>query len=296
MTWIWALLMASAPVLVEVGAGNYERYDKPVEVALTPAGPVRVAEVDSGGKVLDADVPCQRDLDGKLTFLMKGVTRAGATRYFRVRFEKPKQIQAQLAVQDVPAYQGQDSFHIASPNAAYVYHKSGAGFASLLDREGKDWISYRPEGGSDGKYRGIPNLIHPEGDFHPGGLNSTSSITAGPINVTIASETRDGKWAGRWDIYPHFARFTVLRAGHRYWFLYEGTPGGKLDLGRDYWVRSSGDRLPVTKSWSGNLPTPKWVYFGDQALRRVLFVIQHEDNQAQDQFWQMQGNTPVSLL
>jgi hypothetical protein len=285
--------MASAPVLVKVGAGDYERYDKPVEAALTPAGDVRVVEVDSAGKVLDSDVPSQRDEDGMLTFLMKGITRAGASRQFRVSFEKPKPVKAQLGVQDVSSYQGQDSFRIAAPGATYVYHKAGAGFASLLDRDGNDWISYRPEGGSDGKYRGIPNLIHPEGDFHPGGLNSASRITTGPVKVAIASETRDGKWAGRWDIYPQFARFTVLHAGHPYWFLYEGTPGGKLDLDRDYWVRSSGDKLPVSESWSGSLPAPKWVYFGDEALRRVLFVIQHEDNQAQDQFWQMQGNMTV---
>jgi hypothetical protein len=81
--------------------------------------------------------------------------------------------------------------------------------------------------------------------------------------------------------------------GHPYWLLYEGTPGGKLDLDRDYWVRSDGVRLPVTESWSGKLPSPEWVYFGDENLRRVFFLVQHENSDASDQFWQMQGNMTV---
>jgi hypothetical protein len=293
MTWILAPLLGLAPVLVTVGAGGYERYDKPVEVSAAPSASVRVVEVDAGGKILDAEVPSQRDTDGTVTFLMKGVTLAGAKRYFRMHFERSGQAEPALSVQDVPSYQGQASFRVAAPNATYVYHKAGAGFASLLDRDGNDWISYRPEGGSDGKYRGIPNLIHPEGDFHPGGLNSTSRITAGPLKVTIFSETRDGKWAGQWDIFSQYARFTVLRTAHPYWFLYEGTPGGRLDLDRDYWVRSNGARASVKESWSGNLPSPSWVYFGDEPLRRVLFLVQHQDNQALDQFWEMQGNMTV---
>ena len=28
-----------------------------------------------------------------------------------------------------------------------------------------------------------------------------------PIKVTLHSETRDGAWAGPWDIFPHYARF-----------------------------------------------------------------------------------------
>jgi hypothetical protein len=292
MTWLCLALLA-APVLVRVGAGDYERYDKPVEVALPPGGPARVVEVNENGAVLDGLVPAQRDPDGTLIFLMQGVTPARATRLFRVHFEDAPPAKPLLGVREVPSYQGQESFRIAAPESTYYYHRAGAGFASLLDRDGQDWISYRPEGGSDGKYRGIPNLIHPESDFHPGGLNSTSRLVAGPIKVTIHSETRDGAWAGRWEIYPHHARFTVLRAARPYWFLYEGTPGGRLDLDRDYWVRSNGRRFPVTESWSGPLPSPKWVYFGDSSLDRVLFLVQHEDNNASDQFWQMQGNMTV---
>jgi hypothetical protein len=88
MTWICAPLLAAAPVLVKVDAGGYERYDKPAEVSLVSRGPARVIEVDAGGAILDREVPSQRDPDGALIFLMKGVTPARATRLFRVHFEE----------------------------------------------------------------------------------------------------------------------------------------------------------------------------------------------------------------
>jgi hypothetical protein len=280
-------VLLAAPVLVTVGAGDWERYDKPVELKLTRPGPVRV--VENGAEA----VPSQLDPDGTLTFLMPGVTKAGTTRRFRVLFEESAPVKPQVTVEEAPGYQGQDSIRIATPGGVYYYHKAGAGFASLLDADGNDWISYRPEGGSDGKYRGVPNLIHPESDFHPGGLNSTTEVRAGPIKVSLHSETRDGFWAGRWDIFPPYARFTVLRAPRPYWFLYEGTPGGSLDLDRDYWVRSGGPKLPITESWSGILPAPKWVGFGDRQLDRMLYLVRHDDTEALDQYWQMQSNMTV---
>jgi len=73
-----------------------------------------------------------------------------------------------ITVEELAGYQGQASLRIVALAATYVYHKQGAGFASLVDPDGRDWISYRSQGGSDGQYRGIPNLIHPEGGFHPG--------------------------------------------------------------------------------------------------------------------------------
>lgn len=285
------LLFAS--LLVTVGAGEWDRFDRPVEIELERPGPVRVVEVDARGSVLDPAVPCQLSADGALEFLMAGTTKAGAERRFRILFEDPEKIEPLVKVEEVADYQGQASFRIETPGATYYYHKAGAGFASLIDPDGNDWISYRPTGGSDGRYRGIPNLIHPENDFHPGGLNSESRAEGGPLKVTIHSRTRDGAWAGRWDIYPYFARFTVLAAPRPYWFLYEGTPGGQLDLDRDWWAASDGSMQPVTESWTGKLPAPQWVVFGDRAQVRVLFLVQHEADEAEDQFWQMEGNMTV---
>jgi hypothetical protein len=38
---------------------------------------------------------------------------------------------------------------------------------------------------------------------------------------------------------------------------------------------------------------PEWVYFGDQAISRKLFLIHHEDDDKSDQYWTMQGNMTV---
>lgn len=204
-----------------------------------------------------------------------------------------------LAAQDVKVEEdsrdeGQESFRIVTPAATYLYHRRGAGFSSLLDRDGRDWLGYRPKGGSDGKYRGIPNLVHPEGFFHPGGTACRSRIASRePDRVTIESESEDGAWACRWEIRPRTATLTVLRHAAPYWFLYEGTPGGKLEEDRDFCVRSDGTRTPLSEKWTGDLPSPEWVAFGDPKAGRVLFLLHHEDDDAVDSYWPMQKNMTV---
>ena len=54
-------------------------------------------------------------------------------------------------------------------------------------------------GGSDGKYRGFPNLAHPENHFHPGDGCRSRILKAGPLKITIAPASVDGKWACRWE-------------------------------------------------------------------------------------------------
>ncbi|HEV3259023.1 MAG TPA: tyrosine-type recombinase/integrase [Gemmataceae bacterium] len=40
------------------------------------------------------------------------------------------------------------------PTATYLYGKKGAGFASILDKQGHDWVSYRPGDKARGEFRG----------------------------------------------------------------------------------------------------------------------------------------------
>ena len=76
---------------------------------------------------------------------------------------------------------------------------------------------------------------------------------------------------------------TLFKKGPgKYWILYEGTPGGEFNID-DFWVRSDGVRealepyfMPESQ-WSGHLPSPKWVYFGDNKIDRVLYYVFHED-------------------
>ena len=170
---------------------------------------------------------------------------------------------ARVELDRLEDHQGQEALRIRAGGATWVYHLHGAGFASLIDRDGADWLSFRPWGGSDGIYRGIPNLAHPENVFHPGAETCrTAAPRAGPLRVTLEAESTDGAWACRWRVYPDHAELTVLRVGHPYWFLYEGTPGGTLDEARGFSLRSDGLRRPLSERWDEVLPEPKWIAFG----------------------------------
>ena len=259
---------------------------------------MRVSEVSQAGDTLDADVACQLDLAegaASAALLLKGATASNRPRYYRIEMsEREPDCEALVTLREAVVYQEQESYEISTPAATYYYHRQGAGFASLLDRDGNDWLSYRPYGGSDGKYRGIPNLAHPENHFHPGGSGCRSRIvSAGPLKVTIASESVDGKWACRWEVYASHARLTVLKVDHPYWFLYEGTPGGALDEASDYSVISDGRRRALAERWEEALPQPQWIYFGASNVERVLFLAQHEADEHIDSYWPMEGNMTV---
>lgn len=303
-----AALCSAAPadrLRIEIHANGFERFDKPAEVRIEPgltaagAVPVQVTEVNARGKRLQGEVVWQYgpEPDRTLVILLKGRMAADETRRFDVRFKEKRRAKrtgpAPMPVEEVD-YQEQPSLRIKTPAATYLFHKEGAGFASILDREGNDWIGYRPGHRSAGEFRGIPNL----GDFaHPGytGEKGAKSrvLEQGPLKVSVLSERHDGKYATRWDFFPNYARLTVLRHEKPYWFLYEGTPGGKLDEENDYYVFSNGERRPMSEHWKGDLPKPEWVYFADGATRRALFTVNHQNDPALDQFWPMEGNMTV---
>jgi len=306
-------------VSLTADGGAYERTDKPADVYLNltvllrrigQSGTViedslRVVEVDSEGDVIDDDVPFQYDTMtetwGTLVFILSGTTPAGAHRYYDVYFDTagtftPAVVGSQVQLMDDVMDEDQTSYRIVTQNATYFYQEQAGGFSSLLDVDGNDWINFHPWGGSDGVYRGIPNMVHPDNIFHPGHRNCSSSILhAGPLKVTIHTASNNGLWECLWEVYPYYARMTLLKqANKNYWFLYEGTPGGTLDLTTDYSVRSNGIRLPVEQSWrEQDIPAPEWVYFEDSVLDRYVYLVHEEDDLLSDDFWQMQSNMTV---
>lgn len=198
-------------------------------------------------------------------------------------------LKPRVAVAEVE-HQGQKSYRIETAAASYIFHKEGGGLASLIDPEGKDWISYRPGGRADGEFRGIPNLGEV---FHPGYEGARGSRTVmeepGPGRVVLGVQSNDGKWRGRWEFLPDRAEFTLLEAGGPYWFLYEGTPGGRLDLEAGWWMGSDGVRRPLESHYSGDLPDPEWVEFGDPSSQRVLRIENQQKGRENDQYWPMDG-------
>ena len=303
---------------VTFSSGTRELTDKVVEVpvdfgaALTAVGAsgtlneaaIQVTEV-SGSTVNDPNVVYQFIKDagsltkGTLLVFAKGTTAAGVTRTFHVYFDtvavtKPALVPV-VSYTDVAAYQGHPSYQIVTKNATYMFHKPGGGFASMTDADGKDWITHNTTAGSAGMYRGIPNVIEPEGGFHPGDTRLSSQLLVqGPLKLVIASQTNDGLWAGNYEIFPTYVKFNLTKAAHAYWLLYEGTPGGKLDLDTDYNVRSNGTRSPASASWDADIPGPEWIYFADGAINRSLFMYHLEDDSNVDQYWPMgNGNMTV---
>ncbi|MCU0917774.1 MAG: VCBS repeat-containing protein [Planctomycetes bacterium] len=317
-----------------VGAAGFARAARPVEVPLdfgrllerlgqtSPGGVprIRVWQVDAATQTAREVAPVQFDRDpqdgpaaslrGTLTFLLPEPMAPGDERVYHIGFDfedappATGKADSLVTVTETAEHEGQKSFKIVTPQATWYYHQQGAGFASLEDQDGHDWLSYNPgdgpvsKSGSGGKYRGLPNMVHPEGNFHPGNEQCTSRLlAAGPVRAVIASESADGKWACRWDIFPAYARQTVLKADHAYWFLYEGTPGGKLEEDADYCVRADGTRTPASARWEGDIQargeTAEWLYFGDSAMQRVLYLVHEEDDDAIDSYWPMNREMTV---
>jgi hypothetical protein len=199
--------------------------------------------------------------------------------------------------------EGIDCFKIVTDSATYYFDKAGAGFTSIVDTDGNDWIDFHPEGtpgvdnGQSGWYRGIPNMgLNVFG--HPGytGATSTTSDSLGvPLSKATVQSTKDS-WDVTWEFFPLYAKMTVNSVGENYWFLYEGTPGGAVG-GDDTCHRSSGESTSLSGSWEGDVENTsgyatglEWVFFADGTLDRSLFLA-HDDDDLVDRYYLMDPMT-----
>ena len=189
-----------------------------------------------------------------------------------------------VRLSEVTVHKDMDCFQVETPTATYVYGKRGAGFVSILDKDGRDWVSYRPGDKARGEYRGLPKCGQPTKFFH-GGYGYGQYPTENPFSsrasvreaahIRIESETRDGKSACRWDFYPDHATLTLLKIDlPTYWFLYEGTPGGALDAEGDFVIRPDGLKTTLDHAWSQVVP---WVCFGARETPLGFVLINHQD-------------------
>ena len=295
--------------LISVNAAGYPRKDLhcaviPIDLSTAVPESIRVVEINHLGAVIDSGVAFQYDpADGELVVALHGDTAATASRWYHVYYAtsgtfSPPATTPLVVVDPDSSDGGFGSIRAVTPSGTWQYHKTGAGFSSLDDIDGNDWIGWSTANGSDGAYRGIPNLAFNSGYFHPGGEGNPSTTTLasdGPVRSTLTSLSEDGKWELRWDIYPAYAQMDVVRRDpdETYWFLYEGTPGGAIDLDSDYSVRPDGTRLPLGTSWTGDLPGQEWVYVEDSVLDRSIYLIQHEPDNHTDSYWQLNGDMTV---
>jgi len=77
---------------------------------------------------------------------------------------------------------------------------------------------------------------------------------------------------------------TKVSEGYKYWVLYEGVPGGQMN-DTDYWYASIDERKHlIGESFNGDFPNPEWIAFGDAKSPRMLFILNHEDDDALDEY------------
>ncbi len=189
-----------------------------------------------------------------------------------------------VRVSEVTLHGDMECFKIETPTATYVYGKKGAGFASIFDKDGNDWISYHTGDKSKGEYHGLPKCGQPTKFFHCGygyGMYKTENVFTSRVavqsanHVRIESETADKKTACAWDFYPTHATLTLQRIDMpTYWFLYEGTPGGKLDVHKDFVIRPDGTKTTLNEPWSQVVP---WVCFGAPETKAGFVCVNHQE-------------------
>jgi hypothetical protein len=195
-----------------------------------------------------------------------------------------------VAVEEVADFEGQAAIRVRTPAATYVYHKDGGAFASIQDAAGVEWIGYKPGGRASGEFRGIPNLGDDFG--HPGAHGAVTRIASqSQARVEIVSESKDGAASLRWEITPSRATMTLEKSAKPYWFLYEGTPAGRLDTAHAYFVTSNGARRPLGAKASDS--GAAWVYFADPASKYALYVAGDRVASTAWQYWPMDGAMAV---
>jgi len=311
---------------VELDPGGVDRSDLDVVVpvdftaALVAAGitgatfdatSIRVVEVDAGGSVVagGSSVPFQFDPSstydataaaaGELTILMTGAT--AGVRLYQVYFRDVAS-QGSFTPQDhsglgrVSALTGQsdesrDVTTVSNSVATWFYDNDGGGFTSVVDGSSRDWIGWNSTPGSSGTFRGLPNLEFPTNEFHPGFDEVSTTVDAvGPLRVVLTSTSNDSLWKVRVSFFKRNVIFEVLDTpnGEKYWFQYEGTPGGSLG-NEDTVVRNDGTVTGHDQAWATDLTDQEWVAVGDTSLNRSLYMAQLSPDNAVDSYSDLDG-------
>ena len=203
----------------------------------------------------------------------------------------------------ITQYQGKDHYVIKTKSVTYYYDIAGGGFSRMLDKYGNDWISFKqitsdyPEGAA-GTFRGIPNLVYQgedNGAGHPGFDQCTSWFEDG----RLYSESTSKKWKWRWTFYDDHAQLEVLKTDveRKYWFLYEGTPGGKFNPDSHYYGASSGgptETAPDFYKGEAQFQPLSWAYVGNNDLD-VTFFMAHRTDMPENGLISYLGNSEAGV-
>ncbi len=202
-------------------------------------------------------------------------------------------------------YEGAAHLIVHTPAATYYYDQQGGGFSRIIDLDGNDWVGFKRKpkdeypAAAASAYRGLPNLVFKGaegGAGHPGFTQCKSEAVAGN---KIKTTSKSGKWAWTWTFHNDHAQLTVEKtnAQQPYWFLYEGTPGGKFQPEAYYWGSDKDGPVSRTPDFYHNNPQwgfYHWIYAGHQDADRVLFMMQLKNDDQTDLVSYL-GNTEKGL-
>jgi hypothetical protein len=181
-------------------------------------------------------------------------------------------------------YQGKPHFIIETKFITWYFDREGGGFSRMIDRDGNDWITFKrepwgmyPESAASA-FRGIPNLVFKSDDGgagHPGHEKCVSRLEGDKI----ITESKSGKWKWRWTFSDQHALLEIMQTdpAQPYWFLYEGTPGGKYSPGDYYFGTSAaGPETQLPDFWKGHITTGifNWMYAGSLTCNRTFYMVQ----------------------
>lgn len=273
---------------------------------------IRVVEVDDAGNVVDDAVPFQFDPGpnydpvsnavGTLVWQLTSVTNAGVARQYHAYFDKtyksipaapvvPQITRSDVTDEGFPAYR----FDLADDSVWYFHPADGGGWSSIVDADGNDWVAWNPAEGAQGDFRGIPNAVKPPaGYFHPGrsGKTKTTIVNEGPLRITMEVRAKDNSWISVWEMYPTYGEFEMTRANVRFWFQYEGLPGGEMDAS-DFIQRSDGVTVPIDGEFESDLPGQEWMYAADGTDDRSLFIAHAQDDGSVESYHVLDGIMPI---
>ncbi len=197
-------------------------------------------------------------------------------------------------------------FKIDTPSASYLLDAAGGGFSSIIDLQGKDWVNFKMKPWGDypaaaaGAFRGIPNLVHGQGEDsgagHPGFDKMQTVQTSAN---TLLSTSNSGEWQWQYRFSPTAVHLEVKKSPEngQYWFLYEGTPGANFDLANtSYGTDSLGHQTDRPDFYKGSIKQGQfsWAYFSHNQSAQSLFVAHKNQDQLPDMMSYL-GNTEAGV-
>lgn len=206
----------------------------------------------------------------------------------KIKFKKEKK----LLDTTLFDYEGKSHYVIKTSKITYYFDIEGGGFSRIIDESGNDWISFKRNprnqypASAGSAFRGLPNLVYNGDDAgagHPG-HNKCNSWVEGNKIVT---ETKSEKWKWSWEFFDDHAILDIITTDpeQTYWFLYEGTPGGKFKP-NDYYYGTENDGPFQEQHDFFNkeilFDQFQWMYAGNTNSKNVFYMIQMQKDTHDD--------------